>query len=96
MQRYIEGSDTETHVKSAAKPAPTPEDFVGVLTDTKIRSASMIALSTSEEKNRLVPRCFLTISSRPGSKIGRSSLFQAAIRTGFTSTIVTVLNTKAS
>lgn len=45
-----------THVKSAAKPAPTPELFVGVLTDTKIRSASMIALSTSVEKNKFLPR----------------------------------------
>lgn len=56
-----------THVKSAAKPAPTPDPFVGVLTDTKMRSASTIALSTSVEKNRFLPRLSKTISSRPGS-----------------------------
>ena len=80
-----------THVKSAAKPAPTPELFVGVLTETKMRSASMMALSTSVEKKRFLPLCCLTISSRPGSKMGRSSEFQAAIRWGLTSTIVTWL-----
>ena len=39
-----------THLRSAANPAPTPLFFVGVLTLTKIRSASRMALSTSVEK----------------------------------------------
>ena len=63
----LEQAGLATHVRSAAKPAPTPELFVGVLTETKMRSASMIALSTSVLKKRLTPLCFFTISSRPGS-----------------------------
>lgn len=62
-----EERERETHVKSAAKPAPTPELFVGVLTETKMRSASIIALSTSVEKNKFLPRLSITISSKPGS-----------------------------
>jgi hypothetical protein len=56
----------------------------------------MMALSTSVLKNRFLPRCAFTISSRPGSKIGRSSLFHAAILTGLTSTMVTVLLSRLS
>jgi hypothetical protein len=38
----------------AARPAPMPEVFVGVFTDTKIISASRMAESISVEKNRFL------------------------------------------
>lgn len=44
------------YAKSAAKPRPCPDVFVGVLTEMKMMSASSMALSTSVEKNRLRPR----------------------------------------
>mmetsp|Transcript_2147 Transcript_2147/g.3966 ORF Transcript_2147/g.3966 Transcript_2147/m.3966 type:complete len:302 (-) Transcript_2147:241-1146(-) len=40
----------------AARPAPMPDVFVGVFTDTKIMSAAWISASISVEKNRLRPR----------------------------------------
>lgn len=39
---------------------PFPKVFVGVFTDINMRSAALTALSTSEEKNRLIPRHFCT------------------------------------
>lgn len=57
----------KTNKRSAAYPAPTPLFFVGVLTETKTRSASMIALSMSVLKKRFFPLLALTISSSPGS-----------------------------
>src|SRR5882762_1349980 len=51
-----------TYLRSAANPAPTPLFLVGVLTLTKIRSASLIPLSTSVEKKRLRPRASRTRS----------------------------------
>jgi hypothetical protein len=78
-----------TNKRSAAYPAPTPLFFVGVLTLTKIKSASMMALSTSVSKKRFLPRLALTISSSPGSKMGSESEFQAAMRAALTSTMVT-------
>lgn len=45
-----------TYFKSAARPFPTPYVFVGVLTEMKIKSALLIYLSTSEEKNKFRPR----------------------------------------
>jgi len=56
-----------TYARSAAIPAPIPAFFVGVLTETKIMSASMIAWSTSVVKNKFLPRRAKTISSKPGS-----------------------------
>mmetsp|Transcript_25026 Transcript_25026/g.80680 ORF Transcript_25026/g.80680 Transcript_25026/m.80680 type:complete len:229 (+) Transcript_25026:647-1333(+) len=50
-----------------ARPLPIPNALVGVLTQTKIMSASTTSLFTSEEKNRFFPRCANTSSSRPGS-----------------------------
>jgi len=47
--------NADAHLRSAANPAPTPVFFVGVLTDTKMRSASRMPLSTSVEKNRFLP-----------------------------------------
>jgi len=47
--------EENAHLRSAAKPAPTPVFLVGVLTETKIRSASRMPLSTSVEKNRFLP-----------------------------------------
>jgi len=67
-----EEKKTITHLRSAAKPAPTPLFFVGVLTLTKIRSASWMARSMSVEKNKLRPRASLMTSSRPGSYMGRA------------------------
>jgi hypothetical protein len=42
--------------------------FVGVLTDTKIKSASKTAFTTSIVKNKCFPRCSKTILSRSGSE----------------------------
>ena len=39
-----------TNFKSGARPFPTPNVFVGVLTDMKIKSASIIAASVSVVK----------------------------------------------
>lgn len=47
-------------------PLPFPNVFVGVLTDIKIRSASLIAVSMFVEKKRFTLRHFFTTSSRPG------------------------------
>jgi hypothetical protein len=43
-------------------------------------SASPTWVVVSVEKNRLRPRQALTTSSRPGSKMGRASEFQASMR----------------
>jgi len=59
--------ERRTYLRSAALPAPTPLFFVGVLTLTKMRSASSIPLSTSVEKKRFRPRASRTTASRPGS-----------------------------
>lgn len=47
---------------------PSPQVFVGVFTDMNMRSASLIAVSTSVEKKRFLLRRLKTISSRPGCK----------------------------
>jgi hypothetical protein len=62
---------------------------VGVLTDTKTMSASATWRSTSVLKERLRPRHSLTTASRPGSRTGRRSLFQASMRGRETSTTAT-------
>jgi hypothetical protein len=49
----------------AALPLPIPEILVGVLTETKMISASRIALSISVEKKRFFPLTFSTISCKP-------------------------------
>ena len=59
--------NANAHLRSAANPEPTPDFFVGVLTDTKMRSASIMPLSTSVEKNRFLPLAWRTTSSSPGS-----------------------------
>ena len=41
-----------TNFKSGARPFPTPNVFVGVLTEMKIKSASIIAVSVSVVKKR--------------------------------------------
>ena len=56
-----------TYFKSGARPFPMPDFFVGVLTDMKITSASMIAASVLVVKKRFLPRTSSTISFRPGS-----------------------------
>jgi len=63
--------------------------LVGVLTEMKTQSAPAIAVSMSVEKRRFLPRARRTTSSRPGSKTGRLSVFQAAIRSALASTTVT-------
>ena len=55
------------YCRSAARPAPCPKVLVGVLTLTKMISASAMWRSISVEKNRLRPRAARTTSSRPGS-----------------------------
>ena len=50
--------------------------MVGVLTEMKMRSASLMAPSMSSEKKRLRPLHLPTTSSRPGSKMGREEEFQ--------------------
>ncbi len=75
--------------RSAAIPAPRPNDLVGVFTLTKMMSFSRIPVSISVLKKRFFPRVALTIVSRPGSKMGSSSEFHAAIRSGLMSTTVT-------
>jgi len=45
---------------------PTPNVFVGVLTEMKIKSASWIASSMFVEKNKLTFLRFFTMSSSPG------------------------------
>ena len=77
------------YCRSEAFPAPWPNVLVGVFTETKMMSASLIAAGISVLKNRFRPRARLTTSSRPGSKIGRLSLFQASIRAWLISTTVT-------
>jgi hypothetical protein len=44
-----------------------PDFLVGVLTDTKMMSASRTAASMSVVKKRFLPRAASTISWRPGS-----------------------------
>lgn len=87
--------DASTYRKSAAKPLPIPDVLVGVFTLTNTICASSIARSMSVVKKRLRPRHSPTTSARPGSKTGswdKSCEFHAAIRWGFTSTIVTVMS----
>ncbi len=55
------------YCKSAARPAPWPKVLVGVLTLTKMMSASAMFCSLSVEKNRFLPRAARTTSFRPGS-----------------------------
>ena len=55
------------YVRSAASPAPMPDFFVGVFTETKMMSHSRMAASISVEKKRLRPRAVSTTSCRPGS-----------------------------
>ena len=55
------------YCRSEARPAPWPNVLVGVLTQTKITSASAMALGVSVEKNRLRPSAARTTSARPGS-----------------------------
>ena len=55
------------YVRSAASPAPMPDVFVGVLTDTKMMVHSRMAASMSVEKKRLRPRACSTTSCSPGS-----------------------------
>ena len=76
--------------RSDAFPAPCPKVFVGVLTETKIISASLMADGMSVLKNKFRPRARFTTSSKPGSKIGRFSLFQASMRDWLISTTVTL------
>lgn len=57
---------SSTYLRSAARPRPLPNVFVGVFTEMKIRSASTMAVSMSVEKNRLRLRHCLTTASRPG------------------------------
>ena len=47
---------------------PMPQVLVGVLTDMKIRSASVMAFSISVEKNKLRPLHSFMTASRPGCK----------------------------
>jgi hypothetical protein len=42
------------YLRSAARPAPMPNVFVGVFTDTKMMSAASISASTSVEKNKFL------------------------------------------
>ena len=78
------------YCRSAARPAPSPNVFVGVFTDTKMMSAAAMPASMSVEKKRFLPRARFTTSSRPGSKMGSSSDCQALMRAGLMSTTVTV------
>ncbi len=78
------------YCRSEAMPAPWPKVLVGVLTETKMMSASRMPAAMSVEKNRLRPRASRTTSSSPGSKIGRRSVFQARMRSALTSTTVTL------
>lgn len=69
--------------------------MVGVFTLTNTSCASSMAPSMSVVKNRLRPRHSATTSASPGSYTGsceRSSEFHAAIRWGFTSTMVTLIS----
>lgn len=66
--RAMSRAHPSTCLRSAARPLPLPLTFVGVLTEMKINSASLIALSMSFEKKRFRPRHFFTTSSKPGWK----------------------------
>merc|ERR1719473_2503432 len=55
------------YVRSAASPAPMPDVFVGVFTETKMMVHSLMAVSMSVEKKRLRPRASSTTSCSPGS-----------------------------
>eukprot|EP00834_Sanchytrium_tribonematis_P000722 NODE_13_length_54415_cov_0.522424.p56 type:complete len:102 gc:universal NODE_13_length_54415_cov_0.522424:11969-12274(+) len=72
-------ADASMYFKSAARPAPTPLVFVGVLTLTKMISAASKTASISVEKNKFFPLAANTISSRPGSYIGILSEFHWSI-----------------
>jgi len=50
-----------------AHPLPIPLVLVGVLTEIKIMSASVMFRSISVEKNKFLPRTDSTISLSPGS-----------------------------
>jgi len=54
------------YVRSAALPAPRPVVLVGVLTETKIMSASAMESSTLVVKNRFRPRHAFTTSETQG------------------------------
>eukprot|EP00732_Lithocolla_globosa_P001600 Lithocolla_globosa_v1_NODE_818_length_3236_cov_18.549026.p5 type:complete len:104 gc:universal NODE_818_length_3236_cov_18.549026:1275-1586(+) len=79
-----------TYVKSAAYPAPIPWALVGVFTETKIMSARVMALTVSVEKNKFFPRHSFVTSSKPGSKMGKLSEFQASMRGWLKSTTSTI------
>mmetsp|Transcript_41906 Transcript_41906/g.65492 ORF Transcript_41906/g.65492 Transcript_41906/m.65492 type:complete len:241 (+) Transcript_41906:761-1483(+) len=85
----MERAAPSQYVRSAALPFPNPYSLVGVLTATKMISASLTAETMSVLKKRFLPLTSLTISSSPGSKMGRSSLFQALILCWLRSTTVT-------
>lgn len=81
-----------------ATPAPTPNVFVGVFTDTKMMSAAATAAemaAASLTKDRLPARApCATSAGRPGSKMGSSSppAFHAATRDASRSHTVTVMS----
>lgn len=60
-----------TYFKSAARPRPLPFVFVGVFTEMKINSASLMAVFTSVLKNKFTFRHFFTTSSSPGYECTR-------------------------
>ena len=59
--------------KGASKVAATVYIFVGVLTETKMMPASLMAASTSVEKKRFLPLARKTISSRPAMTSGKGA-----------------------
>ena len=81
-----------------ATPAPTPNVFGGVFTDTKMMSAAATAAeiaAASLTKNRLPARAPCdTSAARPGSKMGSASppAFHAATRDASRSHTVTVMS----
>ena len=81
-----------------ATPAPTPNVFVGVFTDTKMMSAAATVAemaAASLTKDRLPARApCATSAGRPGSKMGSSSppAFHAATRDASRSHTVTVMS----
>ena len=84
-------AQASTYCKSEALPAPAPDVLVGVCTEMKTTSASAKAATpwAWARKCKLRPRTCRTISGKPGSKTGRLSLFQAAMRAALRSSTVT-------
>ena len=78
--------------RSGAKLAPMPSDLIGVLTETRMRSASMIACVIFELKKRFTPRTSSTASIIDGSKKGSVELFHAAILRTSLSRMVTLMS----